>query len=299
VTVLVAGLVLSACTAGTVGVVSGPHGSRVVEVVAAESTWGSIAEQLGGGHAEVVSIVSSPDADPHDYEPTAADGRTVAQAAVVLENGLGYDPWMSRLASASEVDGQRTIDVGKVLGLHTGDNPHRWYYPADVERMVDAISATYAAVDPADAAYFARQRHRFLTEDLARYHQLLAQIRSRYAGTPVGASESIFQGVADATGLRLLTPQPFLRAVSEGTEPTARDKTTADQQISSRAIEVFVLNRQNATPDVARLAKDASMHHIPVTTVTETLVPSTTTFEAWQSSQLESLERALAAASGR
>jgi zinc/manganese transport system substrate-binding protein len=292
-------LVPSACSTARVGVVASPRGDRVVEVVSAESMWGSLAAQLGGDHAEVASIVSSPDADPHDYEPTAADGRTVAQAALVVENGLGYDPWMARLVAAGEVEGQRTLDVGHLLGLHDGDNPHRWYFPADVERVIDGISAAYAAIDPADAGYFARRHDELLGAGLSRYHQLLAEIRARHAGTPIGASESIVEGIADATGLRLLTPAPLLRAVAEGTEPTAHDKATADDQITNHAIEVFVYNRQNSTPDVTRLVNEAEAHHIPVTSVTETMSPSTSTFQAWQVRQLEQLARALAEAAGR
>ncbi len=72
----------------------------MVQVTAAENFWGSIASQIGGEHAHVVSIITNPNTDPHAYEPTASDARLLAQAQMVVENGLGYDPWVPKLLSA-------------------------------------------------------------------------------------------------------------------------------------------------------------------------------------------------------
>ena len=131
-----------------------------------------------------------------------------------------------------------------------GGNPHRWYSPSDVHAVIDQISADYQRLDPHDAAYFATQRTAYLDQGLARYDQLIATIKATYAGTPVGASESIFAPLAQALGLRLLTPPAFLAAISEGSEPTAADKMTIDRQIAAHLIKVYVYNSQNATPDV-------------------------------------------------
>jgi zinc/manganese transport system substrate-binding protein len=292
--VLLAVLLVPACS------VSARHraaGARI-EVAAAESTWGSIAAQLGGSRVEVASLISSPETDPHDYEPTAADARTIAQAQVVIENGLGYDPWVSRLVAANATPGQVVIDVGKLLGLHAGDNPHRWYFPDDVQRVIERIAQVYRTTDPAHAAEFASRQRTFEHVGLAEYHALLAEIRQRYGGTPVGASESIFEGVARATGLRLLTPSTYLRAISEGTEPTASDTATVDAQIRTGRIAVWVFNSQNATPDVDEQTAAARRRGVPVTTVTETLVPIGTTFQSWQVRQLRALADALARAQG-
>ena len=139
----------------------------------------------------------------------------------------------------------------------------------------------------------------YLSHGLARYDQLIASIRAKYAGTPVGASESIFAALAPALGLRLLTPPSFLTAISEGTEPTAADKQTIDHQIATHQIKVYVYNSQNATPDVQAQVQAARAAGIPVTTITETLVPATATFQAWQVSELEALQAALAKATGR
>src|SRR5206468_7689015 len=124
-------------------------------------------------------------------------------------------------------------------------------------------------------------------------------IRRRYHGVPVGASESIFEPLAQALGLKLLTPASFLKAISEGTEPTARDKTTIDRQIARGQIKVWVYNSQNSTPDVKRITDAARKRGIPIATVTETLVPGSASFQAWQSRQLQALAAALAQATGR
>src|SRR5215510_12335605 len=87
------------------GCATDPPGSRsngsVITVVAAENFWGSLAEQLGGAHVRVTSIINSPDADPHAYEPNAADGRAIAAARLAIVNGVGYDPWAMKLVQAS------------------------------------------------------------------------------------------------------------------------------------------------------------------------------------------------------
>jgi zinc/manganese transport system substrate-binding protein len=275
------------------------RGSSPIEVVAAESIWGSIAAQLGGEHAHVTSIITSPAADPHDYEPTALDARTFAGAKVAVVNGVGYDAWASRLLSANPVGGRVTLDVGDLVGVKLGGNPHRWYSPVDVARVAAAITATYTKLDPADAGAFARLLRTFETRRLARYHRLIASIAGDYAGTPVGTSESVFAPLASALRLRLLTPTSFLRAVSEGADPTAADRRTIDAQIARRQIKVWVLNPQNSTPDVARITDAARAKHIQITTVTETPTPAGASFEDWQVNQLEALEAALRAATAR
>jgi len=297
-TALALGLLVAALPACSVGV--GAAGtSGVVQVVAAENVWGSIAKQLGGSHVEVTSIVTNPNADPHDYEPTVADARAMAGGQLVIVNGIGYDPWAQKLLAANPVRGRAVLDVGNLVGVPAGGNPHQWYSPASVQRVIGAITSDYTKLDAKDAGYFAARRSAFGTTGLREYRQLIATIRSRYAGTPVGASESVFTPLARALGLDLVTPASFLTDVSEGVEPTAADKTTIDRQIQTRRIAVYVYNRQNATPDVQRQIDEARAAGIPVTTITETLVPEHATFQSWQAAQLRALLTALAMGAGR
>lgn len=287
-------IVLAGCgAAGTTAASSG-----TLHVVAAENFWGSIAAQLGGDKVSVTSIITNPNTDPHAYEPSAADARAMAGAQLVVLDGIGYDPWAGQLMAANPVAGRLVLNVGELVHVAIGGNPHQWYSPTAVHAVIEQISADYKRLDPAGAAYFAAQRTAFLSHGLARYDQLIAAIKAKYAGTPVGASESIFAALAPALGLRLLTPPSFLRAISEGTEPTAADKLTIDQQIATHEIKVYVYNSQNATPDVQAQVQAARAAGIPVTTITETLVPAAASFQAWQVRELEALQAALAKATG-
>src|SRR6266536_2892799 len=270
-----------------------------LQVVAAENFWGSIASRLGGDRVHVTSVITSPATDPHDYEPTAADARTMAGARMVIANGIGYDPWAGKLIAANPVHGRVVLTVGDLLGIKPGANPHRWYSPSDVQKVIDEIARDYSKLDPKDAGYFKQRKASFEKRGLARYKRLIATIKLKYHGVPVGASESIFAPLAQALGLRVLTPSSFLKAISEGGEPTAADKTTIDRQIARRQIKVWVFNRQNSTPDVQRITDAARRKGIPVTTITETLTPASATFQAWQSRQLEALAAALEKATGR
>ena len=280
---------------------AGGDGGKL-KVVAAENFWGSIASQLGGEKVRVSSIIVNPDTDPHSYEPTAADARTIAGAQLAIVNGIGYDNWAPKLLAASPAEGgagRVVLNVGDVLGLKEGDNPHQWYSPASVQRIVGKIVAGYDRLDPTGAGYYAAQEKAFETKSLARYDELRAQIRARYAGTPVGYSESIFRPLGEDLGLRLMTPYSFAKAIAEGGEVTAQDKRTVDRQAERREIKVWVFNSQNVTPDVQRVNEIARAHGIPIATVTETLAPASDTFEQWQVAQLEGLKRALEAGTGR
>jgi zinc/manganese transport system substrate-binding protein len=270
---------------------SGP-GSGKLRVVAAENFWGSIASQLGGEKVQVTSIIADPATDPHSYQPNSGDARTIATAGMVLVNGIGYDEWARQLLSADE--GSPTVlDVGKLLGLPEGANPHQWYSPANVHRVIAQITNDYKHLRPADSGYFDRRRTRFETVGLAPYERLLARIRSRYSGVPIGYSESIFQPLGQALALELVTPYSFAKAIAEGTDVTAQDKQTVDEQAETHEIKVWVFNSQNVTPDVKRVNELARAAHIPIATVTETLTPPTASFQQWQTTQLEGLAKAL------
>jgi zinc/manganese transport system substrate-binding protein len=295
----VTALGLAGCGSGSTGSPGGGGSPRTRQVVAAENFWGSIAAQVGGSHVKVTSIIDNPNADPHDYEPTTSDGRAIAAADVVLINGIGYDTWATKLADANPAPHRATLTVGDIVGVGEGGNPHRWYNPDDVTKVADQLTAAFKQADPADAAAFDAQRTAFETTDLAAYTSLITQIRTTYAGTPVGASESIFAMVAPALGLDLITPPGFLKAISEGTDPSAADKATIDAQISGRRIKVYVYNSQNATPDVQAQIAEAKAAGIPISTITETMVPATATWQQWQTSQLQALRDALARATGR
>jgi len=180
-----------------------------------------------------------------------------------------------------------------------GGNPHRWYNPDDVRTVISRLTADYSKLDPASRSYFAAQSARFDRIGLRRYHELIATIRQKFSGTPVGASESIFAMLAPALGLRLITPYSFLKAISEGGEVSAADKLTIDRQIARHLIKIYVYNSQNVTPDVRAQLAEARAARIPVATITETLAPPQDSYQAWQARQLAGIQAALTLAWGR
>jgi zinc/manganese transport system substrate-binding protein len=271
---------------------AGPVVGRTLRVLAAENFWGSIAQQVGGSAVSVTAVITNPAADPHDYEPTPADARAIAGADLVIVNGVGYDPWATTLLAASP--GPIVLDVGDLVGAKDGDNPHLWYDPADVRRFIAALTTDLEKLDP--TGDFAHGRQRYESVALKQYDGLIADIRRRYAGTEVGASESIFAMLAPALDLRLVTPPTFLRAISEGSDVSAAAKRTIDRQIASRQIRIYVYNSQNATPDVQAQLAQCRAKHIPIASITETMAPAATTYQQWQSAQLAGIENALAKA---
>ena len=291
-----AAAVLAGC--GTAVTAAAPAPGKL-QVVAAENFWGSIAAQLGGTKVAVSSIIVNPDTDPHSYEPTASDAATLARSQMAIVNGIGYDRWASQLLSANSSSSRVTLNVGDVLGLKEGDNPHRWYSPMNVHRVIAQIVADYQRLDPKDGAYFEGQRAAFEARALGQYEQLIVTIRRRFGGVPVGYSESIFEPLGQALDLHLLTPYSFAKAIAEGTEVTAQDKQTVDGQARQREIKVWIYNSQNVTPDVQRVTEIVRAQHIPIATVTETLSPPSDGFEQWQVGELKGLIAALREATGR
>ncbi len=295
--ILVGILAATGCSSGAVGSTGFPSGGKArITAVAAEDMWGNLLGQLGGDRVAVSSIIRDPGVDPHDYDAKPSDSVAVADARLMVVNGVGYDEWASKLVGANPSSGRVVVDVGEVVGAKHGDNPHRWYVPADVHRVIHGMATALERVDPGDSAWFDAQAARLESEGLKAYDDQIARIRAAYAGTPIAISESIFAGMADALGLQVRTPPSFSDAIAEGNEPTAQDKEALDRQIADRQVKVFVYNSQNATPDVRALAAAATKAAIPVVAITETLSPRGATFQDWQQRQLSELESALAMA---
>ena len=165
--------------------------------------------------------------------------------------------------------------------------------------MIGQLVRDFQQLDPADSSYFTTQQTQFNTTGLADYNATIASIKAKYAGTKVGASESIFAMLAPALGLDLITPPSFLKAISEGTDVSAADKQTIDDQIQNHGIKIYVYNSQNVTPDVQAQLAAVKAQKIPYATITETLTPASASYQQWQTTQLRGIEAALATAAGK
>ena len=77
-----------------------------IPVVAAENFYGDVVQQLGGDRVDVTSILSNPDQDPHLFEASPSVARALSTAALVIYNGVDYDPWMAKLLGTGPGAGQ-------------------------------------------------------------------------------------------------------------------------------------------------------------------------------------------------
>jgi zinc/manganese transport system substrate-binding protein len=269
----------------------------VIHVIAVENQYGSLVSRLGGRGVRFKSIITNPDADPHEFQTNFQVVQDYQTAQLVVENGLGYDDFSDKILETITHKPQ-VVNAGDVLGLKAGDNPHVWYDPDAVDRLCQAITAALKELNPAGSEYF-DARARDYAGRLAPYHEAIARIRKRFAGTPVGATESIFVPMARATGLDLISPPGLMNAVAEDANPSVQDVAQFQQQIKDKKIKVLVYNNQTNGNLTSQLREMAEKAGIPVVGVSETLAPVDSTFENWQISQLKALEDALASSTGR
>lgn len=260
-------------------------------MVAAENFYGNIVEQLGAGHVAVLSILSDPNIDPHEYESSVQDGIAVSKAQLVIQNGDDYDTWMDKLLAASP-NPDRIVLVGADIAKHKlTDNPHVWYGIDNIQDIAGAITAALEKIDPADKAAFEAALTTF-DQSLLPIQQEISDLKSKYAGTPVGLTETIFLYQSGPIGLNVLTPFDYEKAIAEGNDPPADTVVTANNQIAQRLVKVLIYNVQTVTPLTTNLENAAKQNAIPVVPVSETM-PQGKTYQGWMLDQLEALQQAL------
>jgi zinc/manganese transport system substrate-binding protein len=281
------------CSSGGASSAGEAGGSaRTLHLVAGENFWGSLLSRLAGRAGTVTSIVSDPNADPHDYESSSSDARAFADADYVVLNGAGYDTWAQKLLSGNPNSGRKVLTIADLLGKKEGDNPHFWYSPTYVGQVIDRMEADLKVLDPADTTYFTSQRSA-LDAAMAPYRARLAEIKTKFSGTPVSATESIFVYLGDYLGLNVISPPDFMKAVAEGNDPSPASVAEFQNQITSKQVRVLVYNEQTSTAVTTNIKKLAANADIPVIGVTETIQPPDATFEQWFEAELEQLENAL------
>lgn len=267
-----------------------------LQVVAAQNFWGSLISQLGGTHVSVTSIVTNPNTDPHEYESNAADARAIADAKYVIVNGAGYDNWATGLINANNNPSQKVLNVANLLGKKDGDNPHFWYSPTYVNQTVHQMYLDLVSLDSADASYYAQQ-YANLNVSLDEYNDRITEISQKFANTPVASTESIFEYLATAANLNLISPPEFMKAVAEGNDPTPTDYATFQSQLINGTMRgnatILVYNEQTVTQLTLSLKAEAASHNIPVVGVTETIQPPDVSFETWMNAQLIQIQNAL------
>jgi zinc/manganese transport system substrate-binding protein len=291
-TIIVIGiLAVSSSVLAGCGSATPSHGG--IAVVAAENAYGDIAQQIGGEHVRVTSILSQPDADPNLFEPDSSNGLAIATARVVIENGLGYDAFMTKLMDASPSSKRVVLTIADVLHLAGRDtNPHLWYDVPELGRIAGAIAGALERADPAHASAYRAGLARF-DASLGPLRREVAHIRASYHGAPVAYTEPVAGYLVDAAGLKNLAPSAFTRAIEDGSEPTPQAFAAMTGLMTRKRVKVLLYNSQTTSPVTTRVRNAAEHAHIPVAGFSETL-PKHLSFQEWQLAQARELAAALA-----
>ncbi len=282
---------LSACTGTGTPSIAGSQTTGTISVVAAENFYGDIVQQLGAGHVSVVSILSDPNIDPHEYESSVQNGIAVSNAQLVIQNGDGYDTWMDKLLSASPNPNRIGLVAANLAKTKLTDNAHVWYGIDNIQTIAGAITSALEKIDPAHKAAFEAALTAF-DQSLLPIQQKINELKSKYAGTPVGLTETIFLYQSGPIGLKVLTPFEYEKAIAEGNDPPADTVVTANNQINQHLVKVLIYNVQTVTPLTTNLQNAARQNNIPIVPVSETM-PQGKTYQAWMLDQLNALQKAL------
>jgi zinc/manganese transport system substrate-binding protein len=267
---------------------------RVIDVVASTDVYANIAASIGGDRVRVTSFISDPDQDPHSYEASAQNQLAISKAAVVIENGGGYDDFIDRMVKASHAKATvlNVVDIsGKKAAAGQELNEHVWYDFPTVALLADKLVAALSAVDAADASTFQANAAAFKTELQGLVRQE-GDLKASYGGDGVAITEPVPLYMLEAVGLRNKTPPAFSAAVEEGTDVSALVLQQTLDLLSRGKVAALVYNEQTSGPITEAVKKAAQKAGIPVVPVTETL-PQAKTYISWMTKNLNNLKQAL------
>jgi len=268
--------------------------AAAIKVVAAENEYGNVASQIGGRYVSVRSVESNPNIDPHTYEVSPGIAQEVSGAQVLLQNGVGYDDWMTKIVSASRSSTRQVLNVQHLLGLaDSTPNPHLWYAPTTMPKVASALAADLAKLEPAHAAYFKGNVAKF-DASLKPWVDAIAAFKAKYAGTPVATTEPVADYLLEAMGVNNLTPFSFQADVMNGTEPSPKSVSNQNMLFSGRKVKVFVHNQQVTSSITEGFVTAAKKTGIPIVGAYETMPTPGYTYETWMLAEVHAIQRAVA-----
>ena len=230
-----------------------------LKVLATFSILGDFVVNVGGDRVEMTTLVG-PDSDAHVYAPAPADARKVADAKVLVTNGLGYEGWMSRLLKAS---GTKAPVVVATKGIkehkardshgHGEADPHAWQSVANAKVYVINIRDALIAVDPAGQAAYEANAAAYL----AKLDTLDQEVKAAVAAIPAERRKIItthdaFGYFEQAYGVAFIAPQ----GVSTEAEPSARDIARIITQVKKQKIPAVFLENITDPRLMERIAKE-------------------------------------------
>jgi zinc/manganese transport system substrate-binding protein len=267
--------------------------SGTVAVVAGENQYGNVASQIGGKYVSVYSVDSNPNIDPHTYEATPSVGQKIAQADLLIENGVGYDTFMGSLASASPRAARKVINVQHLLGLPDSTaNPHLWYDPKTMPAVAKALASDLSALDPAHASTFRANETKFVAS-LQPWFNAIAAFRANYKGTTAATTEPVADYLLTAMGIKNLTPWQFQADIMNGTDPTPQDVSLEQGFVTKHQVKVFCYNEQVTDPLTDSIRQIALAARVPVVGVYETMPVPGYDYQSWMMAELNAIKKAV------
>jgi zinc/manganese transport system substrate-binding protein len=262
--------------------------------VAAENEYGNVAVQVGGTDVSVTSVESNPNTDPHTYEVSPSVAQEIGAAQVIIQNGIGYDAYMTRIESASPSTTRKVINVQHLLGLpDSTPNPHLWYDPTTMPKVANALATDFAALKPADASYFTTNAATFIAS-LHPWVQALADFMATYARTPVATTEPVADYMLEAAGADNLTPFRFQADIMNGVDPSPQDVSAETSLFTQHKVKVLVYNQQVTDTLTQSFITAARSAGIPVVGVYETMPTPGFTYQSWMLAEVNALRQAVA-----
>jgi len=262
----------------------------LIHIVAAENVYGSVIEQLGGPHVKITNILNNPSSDPHLFSTSPSIAKSINVADIIVYNGADYDPWINPLLKSSDIKHSQIINVADLLHVKSGENPHIWYDPKTMPIFAAKIVAVLSQLDSNNKTYYQTQLKAFLKEDQA-IQQAVTRLRKRFTGTPVIATESVFNYMLDAIGLDM-QGLGFQQKMMNDIPPTISEIKDFEHDLRTRAVHVMIYNNQVINPLTTNMLKIAEEEKIPVVGVSE-MMPANMKYVSWVLEELSSLEKAL------
>jgi zinc/manganese transport system substrate-binding protein len=235
--------------------ITGPlHAESRLNVVASFSILADFVDNVGGDKVNVTSLVG-PNGDVHVYTPAPQDAKTIADARLVVINGLGLEGWLPRLLQSSGSKASIVAASNGISALRSGSeaDPHAWQSVEDAKIYVTNIRDALVRADAADADYFRQNAQRYLSELDALNRELRAAIEKiPPERRKVISTHDAFGYFARAYGIAFIAPL----GVSTESEPSARDIAAIIVQIKTDKIPAVFL--ENITDDrlVRRISEE-------------------------------------------
>jgi zinc/manganese transport system substrate-binding protein len=226
-----------------------------LNVVASFSILGDFAKNVGGERVNVTTLVG-PNGDVHVYTPAPADAKKVADAKLLVINGLGLEGWLPRLLQASGGSAPIVTATKGIAPLKLGSDadPHAWQSVANAKTYVANIRDALVAADPADAEVFRSQAQTYL----AKLDALDREVREAVARIPqdhrkVISTHDAFGYFAAAYGIEFIAPE----GVSTESEASARDIAGIISQIKASKIPAVFLENISDPRLMQRIAAES------------------------------------------